>query len=220
MSLIIPIEGLIERYRIDLGVVLHLGAHLGEEADEYQRAGASQVIWVEADPGVFERLTTAVRPYGHRAIQAVISDRDDTETTFFVTSNDGKSSSLLPMKIHIQEHPDVVVTGRTRLRTTAVDTLCARYGIDNVDLITMDLQGAELLAIRGAARILESVRYVYTEVNVAELYTGCPMLDDIDAHLPKFVRREMAMTPHGWGDAFYIRADLAPAGIEPRTWIA
>ena len=217
---IIPISRLVERYDIDLGVVLHLGAHLGEEADEYQCAHATEVIWVEADPAIFERLAAAVRPYGHRAVQAVISDRDDAAATFFLTSNDGKSSSLFPMKTHVKEHPDVVVTGTTRLRTTAVDTLCAGHGISTVDLLTMDLQGAELLALRGATRTLESVQYVYTEVNVAELYEGGAMLEEMDAHLADFVRQETALTPHGWGDAFYIRADRVPPGTDPRTWMA
>jgi hypothetical protein len=84
----------------------------------------------------------------------------------------------------------------------------------------MDLQGAELLALRGATETLRSVRFVYTEVNVDELYAGCAQLDEIDEQLVGFVRMETALTPHGWGDAFYVRAgDVAP-GVELRSWTA
>jgi FkbM family methyltransferase len=218
--LIIPIEMLAERYALDLAVVLHLGAHLGEEAEEYRRAGAEQVIWVEADPEVAARLAVAVEPFGHRAIQAVISDRDGDYADFFVASNDGRSSSLLTMNTHRQQHPEIVVTGAIRLRTTTIDSLCERGGIDRVDLITMDLQGAELLALRGGARSVESTRYIYTEVNVDDLYTGCPRIEALDAYLGGFTRLETALTPYGWGDAFYLRSDLVPPGAEPHAWIA
>jgi FkbM family methyltransferase len=218
--LIIPIEQAVGRYGLELGVVLHLGAHLGEEAGEYHRAGARQVFWVEADPAVIDRLAAAVQPYGDVAIQALIADRDDEDVSFFVASNDGKSSSMLEMLTHREAHPDVSVVGQKTLRTTTVDTLCDRVGIRGVTLVTMDLQGAELLAVRGASSTLATARYVYTEVNVDELYVGAATIESLDQALAGFVRQETALTPHGWGDALYIRADLAPADVAPRTWRA
>jgi FkbM family methyltransferase len=217
---IIPITDLVERHHIDLGTVLHLGAHLGEEAADYERAGARHVVWVEAAPDVFARLAVAVEPFGHRALQALISDRDGQEVDFHLSDNDGKSSSLLAMKTHLHVHPDVAVIGSTRLGTTTVDTLCAHHTIGPVDLLTMDLQGAELLALRGATETLRSVRFVYTEVNVDELYAGCAQLDEIDEQLVGFVRMETALTPHGWGDAFYVRAGEVAPGVELRSWTA
>jgi len=218
--MIIPIVELVARYGITLGTVLHLGAHLGEEAPEYAAAGAPSVVWVEADPEVATRLGDAVAAYGHRAVQALVSDRDGDEVEFYRSANDGKSSSLLPMKTHLREHPDIPVVGSTRLRTTTVDTLCDELGIGAVDLLTMDLQGAELLALRGAKRTLTSVRYVYSEVNVDELYEGCAQLEEVDAALAGFRRMETALTPHGWGDAFYVRDAEVPEGLQPQRWTA
>ena len=218
--MIIPIVDLVERYGIALGTVLHLGAHLGEEAVEYEAAGARDVVWVEADPNVAVRLADTVRPFGQRSVQALVSDRDGDEVDFHVSTNDGRSSSMLRMKTHLREHPEITVTASMRMRTTTVDTLCEQLGIDDVDLLTMDLQGAELLALRGAEGTLRTVRFVYTEVNVAELYEGCAQIDELDRQLAGFRRQETALTPHGWGDAFYVREEHVPPGIEPRAWTA
>ena len=71
----------------------------------------------------------------------------------------------------------------------------------------MDIQGAELLALKGSSDTLKNIDYVYLEVNEKELYTGCGLLSEVDEYLKEkgFTRVEINMTPHGWGDAFYTR---------------
>jgi len=44
-----------------------------------------------------------------------------------------------------------------------LDDLCAELHVDAIDLIWMDLQGAELLALQSAGALLEKVRYIYTK---------------------------------------------------------
>ena len=148
-----------------------------------------------------------------------MSDVDGAEVEFYVASNPS-SSSVLPMKLHRAAHPDIVVTDTRRMTTTTVDTLCATQEITQPDLLVLDLQGAELLALRGATRTLAEVAAVYTEVNTAELYEGCALLDDLDAFLEPFVRVDTAMTPHRWGDALYIAQHLVRPGTTPRDWFS
>jgi hypothetical protein len=45
-------------------------------------------------------------------------------------------------------------------------------------------------------------------------------LGEIDAQLVGFVRMETALTGHGWGDAFYVRAGEVAPGVELRSWTA
>ena len=49
-----------EKYDITLTGVIHVGAHRGEEVNEYEDLGAKQVIWVEANPDVFEEMRVAL----------------------------------------------------------------------------------------------------------------------------------------------------------------
>ena len=48
----------------------------------------------------------------------------------------------------------------------------AALGIARANLIWMDLQGAELLALQGMGDLLNGVRYVHTELSFRAFYTG------------------------------------------------
>ena len=78
--------------------------------------------------------------------------------------------------------------------------------------MNVDLQGAELRALEGAARTLEGVRYVYTEVNREPLYEGCALVGDLDRFLGErdFQRVVTKWTGAHWGDALYVRGGVSP----------
>ena len=217
--MILTLPELVDRYRFPVGSVLHLGARLGEERDEYDAVGAREITWVEADPDVCAELAEAIDRPGHRVVQAVVSDADDVEVDFHVASN-RSSSSILTMKLHTEAHPEAVVTGTKRLMTTTVDTLCARAAITQPDLLVLDLQGAELLALRGATWTLAAVAALYTEVSIVELYEGGVLIGDLDDFLAGFARVETVMTPFGWGDALYLPRRLVTPGMSPRHWFS
>jgi FkbM family methyltransferase len=199
--------------------VLHLGAHLAEERADYDAAGAGEVVWVEANPEVHRELAARLDDPRHRAIQAVITDVDGDEVDFFVTNN-RRSSSVLPMKLHRHEHPEILVTESTRLTTTTVDTLCRDHAIAQPDLVVLDLQGAELLALRGATRAIGGATAVYAEVSTAEIYEGCAQLAEIDDCLRNFMRVETVMTPHSWGEALYVARRHLKSDVVARDWFS
>ena len=206
--MLIPFSYLFSKYSIPKGIgVLHIGASYGQEAQAYHEEGISKVVFIEAIRDVYESLRKNLMPYGYRAILACVSDKDGDIVTFNISNNEMQSSSLLEFGTHTKEHPGVVFTSKTRLQTTTCKTLLDYHKINAADyqFINLDIQGAELMALRGMD--LSNVQYVYIEVNDKELYKGCPLTTDIDDYLNMFdlYRVETKMTPHGWGDAFYIR---------------
>ena len=78
---------------------------------------------------------------------------------------------------------------------------------EDYDFINIDIQGAELLALKGFEEGLKHIKYVYTEVNTGEVYKNCAKLDELDAFLldRNFERKEINMTRCEWGDAFYVK---------------
>src|SRR6516165_10730531 len=52
-----------------------------------------------------------------------------------------------------------------------------------VDFLKIDVQGGEMLVLRGAAERLKSALVVHTEVEFVPLYKDQPLFSDIDAHL-------------------------------------
>jgi FkbM family methyltransferase len=207
--MLIPFDQLFKKYDIHTGGVLHLGANKGQEAEHYAAVGVKKVIWVEALPLIFEDLKKHLIRYPHQvALHACVSDVDEKDVMFNIANNEGQSSSFLQFGTHTKEHPTVKYIGQIKMKTKRVDTLLCEAGItldgDNW-FLNADLQGAELLAMKGMGDLFQHFRYAYIEVNTRELYKGCPFVAEIDGFLGKmgFAAMESRMTGSGWGDRFY-----------------
>jgi hypothetical protein len=76
----------------------------------------------------------------------------------------------------------------------------------NVIFGIFDIQGAELLALKGATESLKHAQVLYLEVNEEYLYKNCGLIGEIDEFVAKFgFRRVMTnMTGQKWGDAIYV----------------
>ena len=75
--------------------------------------------------------------------------------------------------------------------------------------MNIDVQGAELLVLKGAENTLKTVNAVYTEVNTDYVYKNCALIEEIDEYLFRhgFKRTETKMwRNHPWGDALYLRS--------------
>jgi len=207
--MLIDLEKLKEKYNLAVNGVLHVGAHHGEEAPFYYKMGWGPVWWVEAETDSFQVLERVISNYPNQfGVQACVSDEPKVVT--FHHANNGQSSSMLEFGTHSVEHPDVVFTETHSMMATTIDELFDFEIIGEGNFLNLDIQGAELLALIGGLHYLEHVDYVYTEVNQKELYKGCVQLPELDRWLAScgFQRVEIDMTPHGWGDALYIRRAL------------
>lgn len=200
--MLIPFSYIFKKYNVKANGVLHIGAHLGQEYEAYLAEGIKNIIFVEANKQIFDSLCERVNG-STVCLNACVTDKDGDTVTFNVSNNEGQSSSILPFGTHTHEHPGIVFTSRHEMTTTRIDTLLAENGLDMPNFVNIDIQGAELLALKGMD--LSKVDYLYLEVNTKELYKGCALLHDLESYLSDFKRVETKMTPHGWGDAFYIR---------------
>lgn len=209
MKLIIPLKSLIDKYKINVNGIIHCGAHEGEEAIEYDTNGIRHVVWIEAIPEVFNRLKTNVKKYNHVTINSCVSDVDNEKKIFHV-SNNFQSSSLLDFGTHKNVHKEIHFTKDIEVITKKISTIIKENNLDitNYNFLNLDLQGAELMALRGLDEYIHNMDYIYMEVNTNELYIGCPLINEIDSYLGQFgfKRKETVVYQNlGWGDAFYIK---------------
>lgn len=186
---------------------LHIGAHECEEMPFYQKLHipVEQVIWMDAMKDKVEQATArGISNVYH----IVVTDQDDQEVTFHVANN-GQSSSILEFGTHSQEHPWVTYVQEIKQKTTTIDTFFSKNGIDpsTYTFWNFDIQGAELMALKGATHAIQYAKALYLEVNEKELYRGCALLPELDAFLDSkgFHRVLTHMTEHGWGDALYLK---------------
>lgn len=209
--MLIPFDQLWKRYRITSEGVLHLGAHLGQEALAYAALGVRRVVWVEALPDIHARLAERVAQYpGSVALRACLSEADGDKVTFRRANNESQSSSFLEFGTHAQEYPGTKFVEEIEMLTSRVDTLLREYEITIGTgwFLNVDLQGAELKALKGMGKLLWNFDFAYVEVNEKELYKGCPMVCEIDSYLDKFGfagAETKMMKATGWGDKLYVR---------------
>lgn len=191
---------------IKINGCFHIGAHNCEELGLYKNLGikSENIIWIDAIPSKVEE---AKRRGICNVYNAVITDKNDEDIVFNI-SNNIQSSSVLELGTHAQEHPDIVYTNKINVKSTTIDTFFEKNNIDPsiLDFWNFDIQGAELMALKGATMSIKHAKVIYLEVNEKELYKNCGLISDIDDFLAQynFKRVLTTMTRHGWGDALYV----------------
>src|SRR5262245_10761460 len=181
------------RFLREVRGVVHVGANVGQERDLYQRYNLD-VLWIEPIPDVFAALAANIAGYPcQRALECLVTDRDDASYEFNVANNGGASSSILALKEHRDVWPQVDFTKTITLRGITLATLLARERIDpaQYDALVMDTQGSELLVLQGAEPLLGHFRFIKTEVPDFEAYAGCAQLGDMDRFLQAHGYREL-----------------------------
>ena len=204
--MLIDFKYLVTKYKMDIKRILHVGAHMCQERDAYSSCGIQDkdIYWVEGNGDIVRSMLHAHPQWN--IYQELISDKNGENVNFIIMNSD-QCSSILELDECKREHPSIVEVSRRIQQTCRLDTLIARNNIPPIDFMNIDIQGAELLALKGMGHELDHVKYIYTEVNTKHIYKDCPLIGELDSFLSEhgFVRKETSMTTHGWGDALYVR---------------
>ena len=205
----LDLQKLCQQYSIAPRGVIHIGAHEGQEMQEYQVMGADKVLFVEANPSVFERLKLQIAGIPNVWVaNCAISNQNGT-VNLRVNSHD-MSSSILPLKLHKEIYPGMLEVNQVTVTSKTLDSLMQESPLNSSEfnILVIDIQGAELLALEGARETLKYIDAISTEVNCEELYEGCALIDQVDDFLRGygFQRVAVATPSHpSWGDAFYVK---------------
>jgi FkbM family methyltransferase len=203
-------EGLSEE--LGLSKAIHVGAHFAEERETYEALGFSEVLWVEASRDIYRELVERLaRPTAantrHVAVNALLSDRNGEEYTLRHFSNDGASNSIFPGNPSMRNRwPDVFETGSTEvLLSKTLDRVAAIHGFDAPDLVAADVQGAELMVLKGATQLLTTAKAVVVEVSTVPIFDGGVLQPELSEFLRSRGFKEFTRPPDH-GDQLYIRA--------------
>jgi FkbM family methyltransferase len=181
----------------DIRGVIHIGANTGAERKIYAKHGL-EVLWVEPLPKIFSELKENISRYpSQRALRYLVTDFDDKEYIFHVSSNDGASSSIFEPALHRNVWPHVYFTETLALRSVTLKSLVKLEHIDigRYQGLVLDTQGSELLILRGAGELLAGLSYIRTEAADFEAYAGCCRIEDITTYLKAFGFREVLRRP-------------------------
>jgi FkbM family methyltransferase len=185
-------EVLMERLApVDL--IVHVGAHWGEDAGFYEAYGARTVLWIEADPDTFARLSAEMGARNgatrHLCECALVSASDGEALGFHRFKGDGASSSVHKATAELTERfPQAGETGEVlQMQTRSLPEILSRHGVDVAAagraMLVVDVQGHEYAVLTGLGQGLEAFDMCKCEVSRVPLYEGGARFEDIDAHM-------------------------------------
>ena len=199
---------------LDVSGVLHLGACSPcNQLEIYEKSNLSPVILVEGNPDLVKDFSTFHPDLkeGHVLIEAVISDKDKEPVEFHIIYSKDKSNRGVSSILDRKKDKNFIKERSVKTLTKTVDTLLTENNIESssIDLLVMDIQGAELNALRGALNLLPHLKAICTEVSWYDTYVGQPDVKQIDDFLNShgFYRSEtIKMSSGKWGEALYLRS--------------
>jgi len=165
--------------------VLHVGASTGQERDLYDTLGL-RVAWVEPIPQVFEKLEDHIAGYPLQiAINCLITDQPGKTYKLHISNNGGESSSIYELAQHRDLWPEVEIINTIELMSTSIDSLIDENKVDPTlyDTLVIDVQGAELLVLRGGLKALKGFRFLKLKAANFPAYSGGCTDDEIAGFL-------------------------------------
>jgi FkbM family methyltransferase len=138
-------------------------------------------------------------------IEYAVSDHDG-EIDFYATDmekssdkNIGASSALFhrDQKEYIQK--------KIKVQCITLKTFLNNYKLKNVDLLCLDLQGYEKIALDGLFEDISKVKYIITEVSFESMYHNDILFDDLKEYLKEKNFEFLEKASYGiFGDALFV----------------
>jgi FkbM family methyltransferase len=187
--------------------IIHIGARYAEEMLVYQDHAIPYVLWIESDPEAEAQLRKIVAVHKGSTVAMFAATDQNGTIMLHQTSNGGHSSSILPLHKHAEHYPDIKETKTIAVPQKRLDDYLSESQKAQYNVIVIDVQGAELIALRGAVKTLDHIDAVIAETNYDELYKGGVFVQDLDKFMDQhgFTRVDSVSIASYTGDALYVK---------------
>lgn len=172
-------------------VIFDVGAHHGETAQRFISAFPDAALYCfEPFPDSYRELSKNAAGYKDAILEAFgFSDQPGAQE--FYSNQSSPTNSLLrlaPMAAETWRNDSLRPSSSVRCEFATIDCYLAEKGISSVDLLKLDVQGAEYRVLRGADRSLREgrIRNIYLEIIVGRTYEGQKSLGEYLSLLDSF----------------------------------
>jgi FkbM family methyltransferase len=203
-----------------VGTIIEAGARdCGETLDLAAAFPRARIITFECNPATLPACRANVRGYERiRLIEKAVSDRRGTITFFptdpqrTVTKHPGGNPGASSLFRAAPDYPhETYVQNEISVETTTLADVMEAEGLSRIDLLWMDVQGAELMALRGLGDKLATVGMVHLEVEFLPIYQGQPLFGEVHGFMRRNSFRLLGFTSYSryTADAVYASPRVA-----------
>jgi len=204
--MLISLDKIIKDYSIKIQGVIHIGAHYGQEYNDYIRNNINNLIFFEPLKKNFNvLLSNIVLSDTIKAYNTALGNITGTIEMFVETVNQGMSSSILKPEIHLKQYPNIVFDNKELVKIDKLDNI--EFNRTEFNMINIDVQGYEMEVFKGSLETLNNIDIIYSEVNRDEVYEKCCRVEELDNFLSKYGFNRVLTSWDGntWGDALYLK---------------
>tara|TARA_R110000822_G_scaffold41701_1_gene113458 strand:- start:4553 stop:5197 length:645 start_codon:yes stop_codon:yes gene_type:complete len=206
--LVYNIEALYNKYNLVVNGICHVGGWKATEVSTYKKVfGNIPITFIEANKALEPSIQKSIEGFNNVEYKIIAAGSHRHTTILHLDSgNNGQSSSLYRPKKHLQMYPTIKFNNTVEVDVKPVDEIMSGKVFN---FLSIDVQGYELEVLKGSIESLTNVDYIIVEINKAEMYENCPMVEDLDLFLTGFgfIRKETGWWNNSemWGDALYIK---------------
>lgn len=182
-------------------VIFDIGAHHGESVAYLKGVFPKAAIYsFEPDPDSFAVLSASLIE-GVNYFNLALSDADGTAS--FFCNQISHTNSLLKVNLNSKDSISIAkakakaekddgffesFNKENQVRTVRLDAFVQQYSIDYIDLLKIDVQGAECWVLKGGEATLTKVGVIVLEISFFDYYE----------HQTSFGDVEELLSPHGF----------------------
>ena len=203
-------------------VIFEIGACEGEDSERYSK------LFPHARLYLFEPVATNAQIIRSKIISGKIKNAElfevavadyNAESEIYESSGrpeyvpltddwnyGNKSSSLLkPLPLMNKIHKWLRFQKKHKVQVVTLESIANQTDISSVDFIHMDVQGAEMMVLKGAGDFLKKVSCIWLEVVTQPIYESQVCADQIQEFLKKMgFLKVFESISGGSGDHFYV----------------
>ena len=177
----------------NIKIIFEFGSRYGEDASLFARKLPNAKIYsFECNKDTISECKNRCSRFSNIILtEKAISESNGTVTFYPIDTSktniphhiDGNAGASSLLKTSPNYKDEIYEQYEIQVESTRLDTFMSDNNINSIDILWMDIQGAELSALKSLSNRIKDVKIIHTETEFIEEYENQPLFMDIKKYL-------------------------------------